>query len=46
MPQIVPDGFDFNAKVEEILRDSGFSDVRAAKMDVDDFLSCALPCCC
>jgi hypothetical protein len=36
--QIVEDELDFKVKIENILRDSGFSDERAAKMDVDDLL--------
>lgn len=30
---------DIEAKLEEILQESGYSDNRGAKMDVDDFLS-------
>jgi len=30
---------DIGAKLEEILQESGYSDTRGAKMDVDDFLS-------
>lgn len=35
---MIDESFDIKLKVEEILADSGFSDQRAAKMDVDDLL--------
>ncbi|KAK8847369.1 dimethyladenosine transferase [Kwoniella newhampshirensis] len=35
---IIEDGFDIRKKIDEILEESGYSDNRAAKMDVDDLL--------
>jgi 18S rRNA (adenine1779-N6/adenine1780-N6)-dimethyltransferase len=35
---MVEDDLDFKEKIETILSESGFSDERAAKMDVDDLL--------
>jgi 18S rRNA (adenine1779-N6/adenine1780-N6)-dimethyltransferase len=35
---MVEDDMDFKDRIEQILTDSGFSDARAAKMDVDDLL--------
>ncbi|CAH7673072.1 S-adenosyl-L-methionine-dependent methyltransferase [Phakopsora pachyrhizi] len=37
--EIVTEDQDFSSKLESILLESGYSDSRAAKMDVDDFLS-------
>ena len=36
--QMVEDDFDIKKKVEQVLEESGFSEQRAAKMDVDDLL--------
>lgn len=36
--QMVEDDFDIKKKVEQVLDESGFSEQRAAKMDVDDLL--------
>jgi len=36
--QIIEDGLEMKAKIEEILVESGFAESRAAKMDVDDLL--------
>ena len=38
--QMIEDDFDIKKKVEEVLTESGFSEQRAAKMDVDDLLKC------
>ncbi|KAI0072170.1 rRNA adenine dimethylase [Panus rudis PR-1116 ss-1] len=35
---MISDDFDIKAKVEQVLRESGFAEQRAAKMDVDDLL--------
>ncbi|KAI0720500.1 rRNA adenine dimethylase [Cerioporus squamosus] len=35
---IVEDGVDFKKKVEEVLEETGFSESRAAKMDINDLL--------
>ena len=35
---MVEDDFDIKKKVEQVLEESGFSEQRAAKMDVDDLL--------
>jgi len=32
------DGFDMGKMIDQILAESGFSEQRASKMDVDDFL--------
>lgn len=36
--QIMDDGFDMGKMIDQILAESGFSEQRASKMDVDDFL--------
>ena len=36
--QIVEDGLDFKKKVEEVLEETGFTESRAAKMDINDLL--------
>ena len=36
--QILEDGLDFKKKVEEVLDESGFTESRAAKMDINDLL--------
>ena len=38
--QIVDDSVDFKTKVNEILTNSGYSESRPAKMDIDDLLKC------
>lgn len=40
--QMVEDDFDMSKMIDSILAESGFSDSRASKMDVDDFLKCVL----
>jgi hypothetical protein len=38
--QMVDDSVDFKIKVDEVLKDTGFSDARPAKMTIDDLLKC------
>jgi hypothetical protein len=41
--QIADDSVDMKARIETILTETGFSDSRAAKMDIDDLLKYAFP---
>lgn len=38
--QMIEDDFDIKKKVEKVLNDTGFTDQRVAKMDIDDLLKC------
>lgn len=37
---MIEDDFDIKKKVEEVLNETGFTEQRVAKMDVDDLLKC------
>jgi len=39
---MIPEDFDMSALLDQVLAESGYADQRASKMDVDDFLKCAL----
>ena len=41
--QIIEDGLDFKKKVEEVLEETGFTESRAAKMDINDLLKSVRP---
>ena len=38
---MIEDGFDIKQKVEDVLNETGFSESRVAKMDIDDLLKYA-----
>lgn len=40
---MIEDDFDIKKKVEQVLNETGFSEQRAAKMDVDDLLKYVMP---
>ncbi len=40
---MIEDDFNIKKKVEQVLRETGFAEQRAAKMSVDDLLKCAKP---